>query len=696
MSTGWELKIYGAAYGLENVTGIVKNKVIDGGKLSFKASNDSLGGENWKGYKKTLVVVYQYKFGTYAESHILTKIVKEDECCKINPPGVIFNDPPKEHDVYHLQEIEKATVGQSPTTSQPLVILGAAYGTKNVTKLAKERLSKDGKYIFDEKASNDNWGGDPWKHHDKTLVVVYEYDGLKMVDVVKESESMYFIASPPMYILSAAYGLGDVTDEVIDCIKNDSLTITPNNDLFGDRWSGVEKSFTVVYQYGQETPQIKVAKENKEVKIFYRKTDLYLQSTDPRDLTILGASYGPCIVTEKIQKDLVKGNALDIKVENKQFSKEDPCCQAKKKSLVVVYSKGCSPPKMKIIEEGHELKIDAIHSPYDGGLTCADTLLEDGDVLALKTIDGKYICCGSDNKLFPQNTDLDEKCMFTIKKDSKGRFFKILLDDVRPEDNNAKNIVTKDDGSALKLKTKSNGEENADDKKRYVVVNKDENSALYATGSEEEATEFSASLSANGNLRLATKDKRYVGVNSIDNAFTASFTNHFVAVTSFLIDLKSPISYDIIEPSSCETSWAIFIWQIIGGAFIDIGLATYIDTGTARPGILGIVRSNERAWSKIKEFVEAIKNGAMAKAKLMEILLSIINILYHAGLLWKVFKLMLRFATWYAITEALAKVISVVFRMQPEGAKVMAGAVKYAIQTADALFTLNNECYDHQ
>ena len=57
------------------------------------------------------------------------------------------------------------------------------------------------------------------KGHKKTLVVVYQYAGLQMLDIVKEHMLMNFIASPPMTILGAAYGLANVTTKVCALVK---------------------------------------------------------------------------------------------------------------------------------------------------------------------------------------------------------------------------------------------------------------------------------------------------------------------------------------------------------------------------------------------------------------------------------------------------------------------------------------------
>ena len=165
---------------------------------------------------------------------------------------------------------------------------------------------------------------------------MYEYDGLQMLDVVKENERMHFIASPPMTILGAAYGLADVTSKVSELVRNRSLTATANNSTFGDSWVGIPKSLVVTYQYGEELPTVSAVKENETIDIIYSKKSTFLGSTDPDVLTILGAAYGPSDVTQKAQ-NLVKGSTLQTKVDNSVFS--DPWVGVRK-SLTIVYRYG--------------------------------------------------------------------------------------------------------------------------------------------------------------------------------------------------------------------------------------------------------------------------------------------------------------------------------------------------------------------
>lgn len=75
----------------------------------------------------------------------------------------------------------------APTTKNELEILSAIYGTSTNAVEVAERLQgfiKNG--VFDEKVTNQLIGQDPHIHKDKTLKVVYRYNGIVASKEVKE------------------------------------------------------------------------------------------------------------------------------------------------------------------------------------------------------------------------------------------------------------------------------------------------------------------------------------------------------------------------------------------------------------------------------------------------------------------------------------------------------------------------------
>ena len=55
-----------------------------------------------------------------------------------------------------------------------------------------------------------------------------------MLDVVEEDQCMHFIASPPLTILSTAFGLTNVTHKVRTLVRNRSLSVIASDNTFSD------------------------------------------------------------------------------------------------------------------------------------------------------------------------------------------------------------------------------------------------------------------------------------------------------------------------------------------------------------------------------------------------------------------------------------------------------------------------------
>ena len=654
-----ELTIYGAAYGPKDVTAKVRS-LRKGQKLSITVSNDTFGEDPWQGNDKTLVVVYKY-----TAHSVITKIVAEGHQCIINLPSQPSAPVAKDRlDSFQLEAIQQVTSRQMKDSAQPLVILGAAYGMQKVTQKANSLLSANGK--FDQCASNEVWG-DGWKGHEKTLVVVYEYAGLQMLDVVKENERMHLIASPPMTILGAAYGLTDVTTKTHALVKNRSLVVAANNNTFGDGWHGVDKTLVVTYQYGEQIPIVKTVKEKGTLKIIYDKTDVFTGSTNPDDLTILGAAYGPSDVTQRTQSLVKKDGTLQTEADNDVFG-PDPWSGVNK-SLVVVYRYGRNPPLMKIVPEGSKMSIAKVVFPYVG-LVDTNDLLNDGDILALGAINGKYISCNSNNKLVAEEDVPNDGCTMTVTKDGQSNFFKIQCNN-----------------------------------KKYVTVAVDAHSslapyALYATSSKEEATKFSISISVNGGLRLTTAGgiQMYVRFDSSDSSLRTTSIDQFGACTIFDIAFKrtgdglSKYTLDAESLSECDIAWGSFIWILTGGFFLAVGLGPFISTGRVHTGVTGLIQTNPTAGQAIQNLQQAITNGLGNTGALVSSMLGVIGIFYHEGLLWTIFKEMLKLGGWYAVTWALAKIIEIMFLPQAEAAELLASFTIWGVQTVEAGLAVGQAC----
>lgn len=112
------------------------------------------------------------------------------------------------------------TVSRKDQSPLKLNILGAVYGLCNVTSAAQSFVTANQE--FDKAAYNAVWR-DGWPGHKKTLVVVYEYSDISMLEIAVEGDQMHFIASPPLTILGAAYGLKNVTEILTKLLKNSAI-----------------------------------------------------------------------------------------------------------------------------------------------------------------------------------------------------------------------------------------------------------------------------------------------------------------------------------------------------------------------------------------------------------------------------------------------------------------------------------------
>lgn len=409
-----ELIICGAAYGKADVTGEIRSLRKDQ-KLSVKASNDVFG-DSWPKHKKSLVVVYKY-----GNSSAKVKVVQEDEIINISPPST--QNVGDRNDRLSLSLNAIATTSRKEKSPLKLNILGAAYGITDVTSRAQSFVTADKSFF--QKASNDVWG-DGWPGYEKTLVVVYEYSDLFMLDIAVEGDQMQFVASPPLKIIGAAHCLNNVKEKVKALTKNRSFKLYADNATFGDGWPGVIKTLMIVYQYGEEQPLLAIAKESNLLEFVYTQGKEYYGSTNPNILTILGASYGPKNVTEKATNLVKDGSTLKVEASDDVFG--DPWV-GNKKRLAIVYRYGRNAPQIQVVQQNSSISVSVSEPQPYADLIETNSLLEDGDPFALVALNGMFISCDSESKLTATGRTAGQGCKLTVKKDNaSGQFFKLESD----------------------------------------------------------------------------------------------------------------------------------------------------------------------------------------------------------------------------------------------------------------------------
>ena len=361
---------------------------------------------------------------------------------------------------------------------------------------------------------------------------------------------------------------------------------------------------------------------------------------------------------------MLKDNTLQAEVNNSVFG-PNPWFDVTK-SLVVVYQYGRNPPLMKIVEQDHQVSVGQTVHPCVG-LLSTKGLLNHGDMVTLNTVNGLYISLnGSNDKLITRRAIPREACAMTIFKEGHDDFFK--------------------------MKCQENG--------KYVTVNTstDAGSTLYATGSGEQATKFSISISMDGSLRLATAEGMYVTLDIGGNSLRANSMDHLGAGSIFGIAFKRTtdrLSQDANSLSDHDLAWASFIWKLTGGFFFAIGLGHFISADNVKSGVLELIKRNQTAWKAIQDLVKEIADELGSEGTLIVSMLFAVHVLYLQGLLWIIFKEMLKSSGWTPITWPLAKIIQVIFLREAEAVRLLASFTEWGVQTVEAGLAVFREynCY---
>lgn len=170
-----------------------------------------------------------------------------------------------------------------------LNIIVAVYGLKVVTDEVTHLIIDESPQTLNFKVTNYIIGQDGWRGQQKSLLVVYNYDGgdlhiatAKEGDVLtinpekfKRSKPAFFEESDEsdrLSILAASYGPDDVTNKLKTMIsKYNTLSFTVNNTIFGDSWYGVAKTLVVILGHGHDV---------KGVEIFTEREACYLDLND--------------------------------------------------------------------------------------------------------------------------------------------------------------------------------------------------------------------------------------------------------------------------------------------------------------------------------------------------------------------------------------------------------------------------------
>ena len=218
-------------------------------------------------------------------------------------------------------------------------------------------------------------------------------------------------------------------------------------------------------------------------------------------------------------------------------------------------------------------------------------------------------------------------------------------------------------------------------------------------GNAENAETFTISVSTKGGLRLSTKGGKYIRLDSNDqNLLKADAWDYLPAYTIFDIafqQTEAALSKQLLmsdELTECDLALAEFIWSLVGGFFLAIGLGPFIATGEARPGLLNLIKSSPAAWGALMKFKDTIIASPRNITAVISGGLGVITVLYKEGLLWKIFKLLLKLGVWWIITKVIAKIIQVVFIPETEVAELLASFAVWSTQLVESGLGVGQAC----
>ena len=190
-------------------------------------------------------------------------------------------------------------------------------------------------------------------------------------------------------------------------------------------------------------------------------------------------------------------------------------------------------------------------------------------------------------------------------------------------------------------------------------------------------------------IRLDSTDGDHLKADSID--YLSASTIFDIAMQAIHPMLLKQLQMDV-EISECDKAWISFIWSLVGGFFLAIGLGPFIATGEAKPGLLNLIKSSPAAWKALMKFKDAI---LASKGNISAVItggLGVISVLYKEGLLWTIFKMALKAGIWWIIAKAIAKIIQVVFLPETEVAELLASFTTWAIQTVQSGLGVGQAC----
>ena len=610
------LQIVGAAYGLKQVTAqVIKlvNRQAFPESLTVLASNQAFG-DTWIGHEKTLTVVYRYDGGpTYVAT------ASEGQTLTVGVPQF------EQSDHAPIPAVEEG-IAQSGLT-----VWGASFGPVDVSTTVRN-LVDEAAGTLSLVPDNATFGA-ACEGKRSAFVIVASYSGqVPFIDIVVEGNAYALSYRPPLHILSAFYGLKDVTDIVRASVSRRRLSVSASSSVFGDGWPAMRKTLHVVYQYGDRKPQMAAITENQLLHIDYDPaTPAGQASLDPRALNIIAAAYGPVDVTAKVAA-LVENGSLSFTADSMTFGDTWP---AAVKSFSLVYSWGTTAVSHVNVPEETPVSITQPEPTFAADRTFVSLagLLAAGDEIKLQTAAGGYWSLAADGQIAALGTSSDAAEVFTI------------------------GVPEAQDSAAITLRCRDGS---------YVAAGPD--GTLRAGGSVEEAIQLMASLQANGAINIGVvggAGAPFIAVTAggaiaVDGSYDTNFSTCFnlllnptragnashLQTFASLTMLDGPVDMKLVK----------VVWKLTGGCFLATGLGPLLgDQQQIGPALYRFLRRYPAVMNKIAILIATINCNRTMPAG---VLLAVLKAIHEAGILMPVLRMSLATTGWIGISWAIVTILT--------------------------------------
>lgn len=610
------LQIVGAAYGLKQVTAqVIKlvNRQAFPETLTVLASNQVFG-DTRIGHEKTLTVVYRYDGGP---PHVAT--ASEGQTLNIGVPQF-------------EQAAQASVLTPEDTPVQPaLTVWGASFGRHDVSTRVRSLVDVSTGAL--SLTANSATLGDADEGKRNTFVIVASYCGqVPFIDIVVEGNPYALSYRPPLHILSAFYGLKDVTGIVRASVSRRKLSVSASSSVFGDGWPAMRKTLHVVYQYGDRKPQMAATTENQLLQIdFDPAAPAGQASLDPRALNIIAAAYGPVDVTEKVAA-LVENGGLSFTADSMTFGDTWP---AAVKSFSMVYSWGTTAVSSVNVPEETPVSLTQPEPAFIADRTFVSLagLLAAGDEIKLQTAAGGYWSLAADGRITALGTSSDAAEAFTV------------------------GIPEAAESAAITLQCRDGS---------YVNVGSD--GILRAGGSAQDAVQLMASLQANGAINIGVvggAGAPFIAVTASGTiAVDGSYDTNFSTCFNLLLNptragnashLQTFASVTMLD-GPVDMKLVKVVWKLTGGCFLATGLGPLLgDQQQIGPALYRFLRRYPAVMNKIAILVATINcNRTMPAGALLAVLKAI----HEAGILMPVLRMSLATTGWIGISWAIVTILT--------------------------------------